>query len=265
MKNKYRALNNVKMDFSGYEEYQLSDLEMEKMKKSIENRVKNGKKLSWKKLAAVAACVAVVAALTQTSFAKSIVNGIIEKVSTGHNTVTKVDPNYSPAPIDKEILSETEENGVKIVEYADGSSVMVSYAGEGDISERHFYVNENEIANYTSFAPKLPSYLPEGYAFDTAYLMKDENGNASGDYLFIEYKNEAADKKIRIHERVANDETGYETGAVGEITQVDINGSNAALYDNTIMWEADGVSVEISGFEAGLDNDALVKMAKSVE
>lgn len=265
MKNKYHALNDVQMDFSEYEECALSELEVNRMKENIQKKV-NQKKLSWKKGAIIAACIAVsLTVISQTAFAKNIINGIIQSVSTGHNKIVKVDPDYVPELIDKQISTEYDEDGAHIIEYADGSSVMVTYAGDNDEQRKdsHLYVTENEIANYTNFVPQLPSYLPAGYTFDTAYFVKDNNGNASGDYLFVEYKN--GEKKFTIHERIINDETAYEDGAIGEIEELTINGNHAALYDNTITWETNGISVEILAGQCGFDRTEILKIAESVK
>lgn len=266
MKNKYRALNDVKMDFSVYEDDQLSEVEMERMKENIEKKI-NHKKFSWKKCAAIAACVAVsVAIVSQTAFAKNIINGIIQSVSTGHNKITKIDPNYIPEAVDKEVSSEYEDDaGRHIVEYADGSSVMFVTAADEEVKDNNFYVGEDEIADYTNFKPQLPSYLPEGYAFDTAYFIKGDDGSVSGDYLFVRYKNEQTEKTFTIHERIINDDTAYEDGAMGEIEELTINGNHAVLYDHTITWETDGISVEVMTGQCGFDRDTILKIAESVK
>ena len=86
-RNEFDFLNDVKMDFSDYEIMNLSEMERNKMK----NVNKPHKKFSVGKVSALAACVALVVALSQTAMAKDFFSNIISSVSTGHNLFVKTD------------------------------------------------------------------------------------------------------------------------------------------------------------------------------
>lgn len=261
MKNKYDLLNNVKMDFEAYEPCTLDSKELESMKQSVKKEIK--KKPRVKRYLTLAACIALVAALSQTTFAQELVENIIKSISTGHNRFTQVQT-PDTAPIPPELQGKIfDKDGNPLTTYTKGQEIydenhskiistehiMISPADDdNDIESDKFYVNNpGDIQQYASFDVKLPAYLPEGYAFSNAYFFKEQNGNICGDYLFVEYKN-ADGKRIVIDERIINEETAFEAGTDGSIEEITINGHKAVVMDGkSVDWEADGASYGVNG------------------
>ena len=231
MKNLYEYLNEVKMDFSIYEEQKLSESEVISMK----NAIKKTKQVNFKKLATIAACAAVLCALTLTAPAKEFIGNIIKTVTTGHNEFSVVSPNKLPELyvgmlfdkdgnvvtdfypdsteyydrdgkriedvylfLQEEYKKIAEENGwdIKISESDDDKTPLERAEENGQNIVR----NISEINTGLNFEAHLPEHIPSGFAFDFA--------TADGDYLFLYYTNEN-DEYFVIHERVINEETAY--------------------------------------------------------
>lgn len=275
MKNKYDLLNNVQMDFDAYEPCTLNSKELEAMKQNATKAMK--KKPRIKKYLTLAACIALVAALSQTTFAQELVENIIKSISTGHNRFTQVQtPDTAPVP--EELQGKIfDKDGNPLTFYTNGQEIydenhskiistdqiMITPADSDDgLESKKFYVNTpDDIQQHASFDVKLPSYLPEGYTFENAYFFKEDDGSVSGDYLFVHYKN-ADGKKIIIDERIINDETAFEAGTDGSIEETKINGHKAVIMDGkSVDWEADGASYGVNG----PDKQEAVKIAESMK
>ena len=279
MKNEFDYLNDVKMDFSVY------DPESEKEIKTM----KNGKR-NTKKICIIAACAAAVA-ITGTAFASGYVDGIIKRISTGHNIFLQTDSTVPHKLPDKLQGKFFDENGVALEYIADGDvdnlydaqgnkldkdgliaiyeealggDVVVSIAGDEPREDiETIYTSIEEAQAGASFDIKVPDYLPEGFSVSKIYAYNDDKGNPGADYRTIEYTN--GESSIFFFERLINDDTSYETGTSGELKEVTINGRTAALTEDSIGWEtADGVSIYIIE-HANLSESELLKIAKSVK
>lgn len=296
MKNEFDYLNDVKMDFSIYDDCKLSDMEREKMK----NIMKKTKKINRGKIAALAACVAGIAIFSQTALAKDLLVNIIKTFSTGHNTFSLIEPSDVEIGIPKEALGMIfnekgkeikaykegevlyDENGDKIEDFGafmrdkvgiyevltedgKGGTIRVSYAPADDdpldFSRREGYPiirNIDEINGYLSFDAKLPDYLPDGYSFYGASAY----GN---DYLFVYYMNQENGQWFSLHERIINNETAYESGTDGTIEEVAIHGQKAVMMDErSIAWESGKISIDLSG-RGFLNRTELIKVAESIQ
>lgn len=294
MKNEFDYLNDVRVDFSWYEDIKLTEQECINMKKSVKERT--GKRISWKKCAVIAACVASMAILSQTALAQSFFANIIKSVSTGHNTFIQTEDMEHPIPdelkgklfdengnpldvirdknvfdadgnaIDFKIMAEAFES---TEEYQDANvSVSVSSFDDDYIAKSDemsvVYNTQEELQKQLDFDLKVPEYLPEGYTFiyGEAYRMEENGDEVSGQYAMVAYGN--GTDKFTIHERIINDETSYTTSSSGEIKEIEINGNKAVLDSSSIDWETDGVSVGIMG-RGLITGDELIKMAESVK
>lgn len=278
MKNEFDYLNDVKMDFSVYGLE--SEKEIKRMKKSPKN---------IKKICIIAACAAALA-ITGTAFASGYVDGIIKRISTGHNTFLQTDStpralsdNLQGKLFDEngnplESISEDNVNNlydaqgnkldkdalIAIYEEALGGDVVVSIAGDETLDDSETTYSSVEAAQVgASFDIKVPGYLPKGFTVSKICAYNDDKGNPGADYRTIEYTN--GESSIFFFERLINDDTSYETGTSGELKEVTINGRVAALTEDSIGWEtADGVSVYIIE-HANLSESELLKIAKSVK
>ena len=294
MKNEFDYLNDVKMDFSVYDEEQLSEREIKSMKKRVETRsaYKVRKRV-------VIAAVAAVVALTGTAFASGLAGNVIKTISTGHNKFIQTDPtekftlseelqgkffdeNGTPlgalsyADMDK--IYDADGNKIdgeryaRIIEEAYGGEVKV--VGEGSvelvIADGDSHDHEYEFASIedaqkaANFDIKVPEKLPAGYTLDRVYTYTDDKGNYDGDYMTLRYVN--GDNDIMIFERVINDKTAFESATNGELEEIKLNGYKAVIEgENSINWETgDDVSVGIY-VHGGLSKSEMIKFAKSVK
>ncbi len=300
MKNEFDYLNDAKMDFSKYEAMELTDKERVEMKKEIK---KTTRKFSWKKCAVLAACVASLAIAAQTSFARDMMERIVKVVTTGHNDVIQTDFSEMEAALpqilkgsffDKVgneitsldgITSYTELYDANGVQY-DEKSITKLFKDKGLIDDdedvtirvgvpkepgvipesgdgEEVFTSIEELSLKLNFTLKTPEYMPEGWSFLYGYGFTNEDGVMSGNYAVLVYydgKNE-----FTIHERIINDETRYTMSTDETVTEDTINGCTAAISAHNIMWEQEGVSVDLSSGDSGITGDELIKIAESVK
>lgn len=294
MKNEFDYLNDVRVDFSKYEIIDLTEQERINMKKELKE--KTHRKISWKKCAVIAACVASLAIVSQTAFAQNLVSGIIKSISTGHNTFVQTEnteqeqPKTFPIPkqlegqiYDKDgnMLTEMSSDISKIYD-KDGNEVKIAakmsegdaepeisltrVMGPDEIPESDedciIYTSLDDVKDILNFSPKVPEYLPEGYnlLYVKAFRKESNSDNISGDYLMLSYSN--GTKKFSISERIINDNTRFTTD--GDYTEGEINGHTAAIANYEIHWEADGISVSLLGSDA-VAGDELINVAQSIK
>ncbi|MDD6214143.1 MAG: DUF4367 domain-containing protein [Firmicutes bacterium] len=297
MKNEFDYLNDTEIDFSIYDEQQLTKKERRRMK----NVIKKHQKINYLKLAGLAACVALVAVFAQTALAQEFFVKIIKSVSTGYNTFVETDSDGAAVPVPVELSGlifdknglqankissgETyyDKNGKKITdlqkfaqEYtdsltivnADGTETTVNIKDAGDsdplinaAAEGWVVISDPEkINDYLDFSAKLPKYVPEGFRFYGATASPTD-----GQYLFVYYKNDKTEKCISVHERILNEETAFSASFDGKMTETKIHGNKAVIYDGrNIDWEEDGISIGISAKNA-VSKAELLKIADSVK
>ena len=301
MKNEYDYLNDVRTDFSKYEAMELTDKERREMKKEFK---KNKARFSWRKCAALAACAAAIAIAAQTGFAQNMMARIINVVQTGHNDVVQTDYSEAEETLtqtlkgsifDKDgnevtsldgITSYTDLYDARGVQY-DEKSIIKLFKDKGLVNDdvdaiirvsgttkekgvipesgdgEEVFTSIEELGSKLNFALKTPEYMPEGWKFLYGYGFTNEDGVMSGNYAVLVYydgKNE-----FTIHERIINDETRYTMSTDETVTESTINGCTAAISAHNIMWEQDGVSVDLSSGESGITGDELIKVAESVK
>lgn len=286
MKNEFDYLNDVKMDFSLYGEESISEKEIKRMKQNI-----NKKRISSKKIYALAACAAVVA-ITGTAFASGFIGDVIKSVSTGYNKFVQTDasaPQELPDFLKGKLFDGNgialeyvtkgdmaniyDENGEKIdserlkemYSEALGSDVKISLDGEYDAdTAEKTYASIDEAQSSAVFDIKVPEYLPKGYELSRVYTYTDNEGGTSGEYMTLEYNN-TKNEKITIFERAINENTRFVTSTDGKMEELDINGCRAVLMDeHDINWETDD-SVSVSIIAHNISKSELLKTAKSVQ
>lgn len=280
------------MDFSDYENIELTDTERENMKKAIKQK----RKISRRKVLGIAACIALAAVLSQTAFAQSFIGRIVKSVSTGHNTFYQTDNTGAEAELPKafwgllytadgkpaktfvvgeeyydkagnkiENVSEYLAENAEVTEFSD-ENIKISVAGKRNedplehTAELGYPIIKNidEIDGFLCFDSKLPEYLPEGYSFYGASAYGDE-------YLFVYYKNQETGNYFMVHERIINEETAFSSGTDGEMHETEIRGHKAVVSDgSSIDWEEDGISVGISS-RGGFSEEELIKVALSTK
>ncbi len=291
-KNEFDYLNDVKMDFSDYEIMNLTELERNTMK----NINKPHKKFSVGKLSALAACVALVVAFSQTAIAKDFLSNIITNVSTGHNQFFKIDDSNRKMTLPKEVRGKFfDKEGNPVTEYRSGDKL---YDAEGnEISDVPRYITETlgidtltmngakvkvqvkpsdkdvlkeaeekgenvvydieKINDSLNFTAKLPDYVPENFEFFGA--------TADGDYLFLYYREKETGSFFAIHERAINDETAFQSSTDGSLIETTVNGNKAVLMDGDCLdWETDGIAIGVMGRNVISTTD-VYKVADSIK
>lgn len=291
-RNEFDFLNDVKMDFSDYEIMNLSETERNKMK----NINKPHKKFSVGKVSALAACVALVVAFSQTAIAKDFFGNIISSVSTGHNQFFKIDDSNRKMTLPKEVQGKFfDKNGNSVTEYRSGDKL---YDAEGNvISDVPRYITEtlgidtltmngakvkvqvkasdkdvlkeaeeagqnvvyelDKINDSLNFTAKLPDYVPDNFEFFGA--------TADGDYLFLYYRDRETGNYFAVHERAINDETAFQASTDGTLIETTVNGNKAVLMDGDCLdWETDGIAVSVMGRNT-ISTADVYKVADSIK
>lgn len=283
MKNQYELLNEAWIDFSNYEEMPLSEQEREQMMKKFRQTSKRQRRKQH--IMYAAACAASLALVSQTAFAKDLVNRIIsignssiviyEEDQTEVSRLEKVPEELEGRVFDADgnMVSELTD-GQKLYN-ADGREVMITAdtgngevtyslneAAEPAVSERTVvFSSEEELEENLSFDLKIPASLPEGYKLDTAYTYQDAAGNVSGDYAMLAYSN--GSQTFYIHERRDSEETRY-SDAWGGAKEMEFHDTTAAYDDHNFMCSWDGTIIDILGNQS-LTGDALLEVANSLE
>ena len=271
MKNEFDYLNDVKMDFSCYEEESF----IEKERHTMKNK---------RRIILIAACIA---ALTiTTAFASGIVGNIIKSVNTGYNEFVLVDPD-APTPLMDELKGKIfDENGIPVdsIKHSDFGNLydkygkkitqdmyasmieeatdgLVAYSGNYNPEESQIVFASLEDAQAASaFDIKTPDYLPEGYSLSKVYTYKGDNSNY---YITLVYANDSGND-ITIHERLLNEETAFELGTDGSLDEITINGRTAVIINgHSLDFETeDSVYVGIS---SNISRDELIKIGESIK
>lgn len=297
MKNEFDLLNDVIVDFSAYEVKELEEKELNAMK----NVINKPKKKFLPRIAAIAACVGLIAAIGQTSFAKEFISNIVKSISTGHNEFFQYDMSNAEMEIPEELAIFYDENGELLTKY---SADTVLYDKDGSkIEDVQAYIESlpYEIkeavtggSDITLVIGKeesdpLERYRNQGYsiidneadmtildeALDFAPILPTELPGSfrfhaaayfdtSTYYLTLIYANDEGEY-IFVSERLINEETAFSMGTDGEIEELKINGHKAVLSNEASLdWEVGDVSVGISG-RGYLTRDELIAMAENMK
>ena len=237
--------------------------------------------------AAVAAALALVIGIgfAPSSFASGLLDRIISTVTLGHITVFQVaapseEASFPlPEALQGKVFTEdgkpvTEWNsqtgplytaeGEEIAGVANGEIVTKAQAEARDKEGIRTLTNPAELSESTAFQVKLPSYLPEGYAFSRAELYLDEQGIASPKYISLYFDEAGTGNEIYMQQRLADEETAYSSSTENEIKPIKIGDADAVIMGgNSIAWEANGVMFDLVA--QGLDESELIRVAESLE
>ncbi len=284
MRNEYDILNNATIDISVYEEAVLSEKERNNMKKTIKKRV------SFKKLGVLAACICLLGAVSQTSLAQEAFGKLVRMISTGRNSFYEYDATGEKAPVPEAFEGDIfdasgnavayiekdgiyyEKNGKEITDWEKFAEKYGDEKIQIELSEKSkdplvnaetrgwlVLKNSEKINDYLCYEAKLPKYLPEGFEFHGATVFED-----SKYYMVAYYINQQTGKYFSLSERFINEETAFEAGFNEKIEDVDINGHKAAMVGGrNVYWEQDGISIGVSG-QGAITQEELIKVAISI-
>ncbi len=292
MKNAYDYLNDTKLDLSMYDGAELSEKELKSMKEKFFKK----KRPLWQKAVALAACAAMVAAFTQTAFAKELWYKLVLKVSTGRNSFYSYEVNEDEAPAlifdaegnpisndaefdenmtyydaDGNVITDMEAYLREKVEElfpGEGSKIRVTLTHRPDTDELTFLEGEgytvvrgddalDKAAKDMMFDPITPEKLPEGYSLAGAAYFP-----TSGKYLTLVYANDEG-RELVVFERYLDDETAFASGTDGVVEETEINGHVAALSNGTTLdWEDGDVAIGLHT-NGNLERDQIMEMAES--
>lgn len=286
MKRKYEFLNDVKMDFSEYEEVPFTEMERQTMKHNFKKSNKtyhSRKRVMW-----AAACVACLAVTSQTAFARDLAEKIF---SLGHSSIiagtesTSDEVLTEPIPeelqgklFDKdgkeltELRSDIQEvydkNGDQVIicsKSQDGKTTysIEKYSDEDPLSTDDSVIlvdSIDELEKNLSFDLKVPEELPDGFSLTKIYGVKDEDGSLSPDYAFLDYSDE--ENSFIIYEQPDKEETKFSTG-LNDPKEMDFHGNTAIYNDSEFYASWDGTIISIMGNDT-LTGEALLKVAESL-
>lgn len=263
------------------------------MKNINENKGDNTMKKSniiRRSLITAASFAVICVSLTQISFARDLAEKIVNQISLGHITAVQSEmPKESdyiiPASLKGKIF---DKNGKELdifpkdknarVYTASGEEICSVNPAKGEIvtaseqKELDKKVEQNTVivrdaanlSQYTTFKVLLPSYLPQGYKFDRAELMQNDNGDIHNNkYIDLYFVNEKTGKNFYIAQRASSEK--YEIGTDSKIKKVKVNGNDAIVYDKNIDWEFGDVLYSILGKKSDVSIAELIKVADSVK
>ncbi|MEW9122465.1 MAG: DUF4367 domain-containing protein [Thermotaleaceae bacterium] len=271
-------------------------LELENISNRIRSREENPIKKSSKRKRIGLAAASVFCVLwastviMQTAFAQDILNQIIRNLSLKNITIFE-NKDYQwedkdiPAAakgkvfdkdkniIEKITLANKDEmydaHGERVFD-VDPDGTLITEAVQRENAERN--AKENPIDNliikdpkklngYTCFDVKLPSYLPEGFEFDYAEFYKDDNGKIYDEMCSLNFINLKTDAAIYISQTYISEETSSET-AFNNIEKTKVNGRDAIVGDEGIVWEVHGIRYLMYTYDLGRVES--VKIAESI-
>lgn len=252
MKREYEFFNDVKLDFSEYEEVPFTEQERLTMKNNFKKSNKtyhSRKRMMW--AAGFAACLAIT---SQTSFAKDLAEKIF---SLGHSSIiaeTESDTDeVATIPMPDELKGQIfDKNGNELTELSsdmqeiydkDGDQAIIcsneidgtvsyslkKYSAEDPLADDVSIVTFDSIDDLEmnlSFDLKVPESLPDGFSLSKIYSFKNADGNTSPDYAVLTYSNK--DASFTIHERRDSEETRFTT-TLSNPQEIDFHGETALL------------------------------------
>lgn len=121
--------------------------------------------------------------------------------------------------------------------------------------------NPKEARPYLAFDFNLPTYLPEGYAFDRIELYSEDQGppKSNGEYAAVYFSRGEDSMQLRL----MNGETAYTTDAK-DMKGTKINGHEAAVGKTKLDIEINGVMYMFMARNSGIYESELIKMAESL-
>ena len=226
------------IDFS--KESANQEARLENLKRIIDKREINMNKKLKKPIALVAVC-AMLLCLSAAVYGQDIIRVM-------RNTITLGNASF----IDSEELEELAEQ--------DTTQEQYEYL---DFEEVYFYDLEEGRSHFICDV-LMPSYLPEGYEFESISYSA-ENGSLAVDankYMFLVYSN--GTNKFISQIRYMDDETGFVTALTEDTQEIKINGHDGITFGNVLMVSIDEVMYMYFANEH-LTIDELIKIAESLE
>ena len=231
-------------------------------------------KYALPKVAAVAMVCILGFSAMQTSFAQELAGKVLKTISLGHITVYEDEPRDGGSSIPAELkgeyfdkdgnpVEELSPDGPQQIYSADGK-VVIGFGAEEAAEGKLIVKDPDKLNDYTCFNVILPSYLPEGFAFEKAQFYEDENATVEDTkYIGLYFTHQETGKYIYMQQRFADAETGYAAGGY-QVEAIKINGADAVMYDRNLDWEANGVIYALSG-RGVVANSELIKIAESIK
>ncbi len=228
--------------------------------------------------------------IMQTAFAQEIVNQIIRSLSLKNITIFEnkdykwQDKDIPEAAkgkvfdknknvIEKITLANKDEmynvHGEKVLD-VEPDGTLVTEALQQQNMEKNRQEHESEtliihdsgkLNGYTCFDIKLPAYLPEGFEFYSAEFYKDDKGGVYDKGCSLYFMNNKTEDSIFIAQTYVCEETAGET-SFDNIEKVKVNGADAILGDEGIVWEYNGIRYLMYTYNLGRTES--IKIAKSI-
>ncbi|HAE92463.1 DUF4367 domain-containing protein [Tissierella praeacuta] len=259
----------------------------------IKNREEENMKktTNMKKTGIIAASVLCALTITmQTAFAQELVDKIIRSLSLNNITIFESQdikwkdqeiPEVAKGKIfDKDgniikkiTLANKDEmyngNGEKVFGI-DSDGTLITEAVQKENMEKNakehlvddvIVKDPKKINGYTCFDIKLPAYLPERFEFDYVEFYKDDNGEIFDGGCGVYYINNKTEEIISIFQTYICEESSSET-FFNNVQKVKINGEEAIIGDEGIVWETNGVRYLMY---TNFGRDENVKIAESIK
>ena len=247
------------------------------------------KTINMKKISGIVAAALIgTVLLSQTAFAKEVMERIVKMISLDNIQVVQYEmPDIENYPLPQVLEGKLfDQEGKAITAFSkeveavytkDGEKIVDIDMNTGELTtekEASLYKENNVLVvkdksllnQYTCFEVKLPSYLPEGYTFDRAEFYKEADKEVKDSkYIDLYFINQATGESIYMQQRYADEETAYSIGTDEVVEEVQVNGVKAVMTgENSIDWETNGVLYGIST-RGKIEKEQLIKMAESIK
>lgn len=256
--------------------------------KNVTYKRKNNANKIKKTGIAVASLLIISTILSQTTFAKEVLDNIIKTISLGHFSAVQYNDNQEeyiiPDSLKGKIFDKngnaiekiTKDFGYDGVYTKDGEKIANWNAADGSVTTEKQEKEEEEKAKentltitdsskvngYTCFEVKLPSYLPDGYKFEKAEFYKE--GEDHDKYATVYFKNQNTSKEIYMQQRFACETTKGDLATDDKIESIKINGADAVLEgEHNIDWEDNNIVYYLSCKD--INKDEVIKIAESIK
>lgn len=242
------------------------------------------KPMKGNKVWAAAAAVAGVLMITmQTTFAQDLVSDIIKSLSLNNITIfenkpfvwedRKVPEAAKGKVFDQngnviDIITQDNENqmynanGERVLGIEEDGTLLTEEVLSQGMEESLLINDVSQLNKYVCFEIKLPAYLPSGFVFDQAEFYKLDDGTINDKGCSLSFINPQTGETIYLSQSYICEETSGET-SFENIEKVKVNGAQAILGDEGIVWEEKGVRYLMYTYSLGRGES--IKIAESME
>jgi len=222
--------------------------------------MKNTNKRNFRKPSfAIAACMAAIIAISVPVFGQDVVNYIRSVMLGDHVTFIVAEEMSEAERAERLVLIEEAQALI------DEGYVIVSEQDFAAIEWLSF-TNAAEGKSHFITDVMLPTYAPEGFAFDHVFYFVEtvEELQQYGANMFMGVIFTDGTNEVSMQIRYMTEDTGFVTGGTEDLRTIDINGHEAVVDVNALNVLIGDVMYMFFS-QGNVDEDALIRMAESLQ